>query len=301
MATNRLCLGTVQFGMNYGINNKVGQPSKESVFKMMDIARDNDIDIFDTAAAYGTAEELLGEYIRKNSIGNKIKVISKLLPNIIEDCGKEPKVIIEEEIVKSLKKLNIDILDGYLLHTPIYFYNPEIMEELHRCKQKGYVNNIGVSIYDMKHALDAAASGQIDYIQLPYSIFDQRVDQTDFFKIAKENNVIVYARSAFLQGLILMKQEEIPEHLEIAKDYLKRYNKITQKYSVNNIEAAMHFVLDNKEVDYLVFGVDTPEQLIKDIRISQDTINLRNCIEEVKLAFCDVEKSVIFPSLWSKK
>ena len=51
---SELCLGTVQFGMKYGINNKTGQPSEEACFEMMDLAISRGIQVIDTARAYGT-------------------------------------------------------------------------------------------------------------------------------------------------------------------------------------------------------------------------------------------------------
>jgi aryl-alcohol dehydrogenase-like predicted oxidoreductase len=48
---NKLCLGTVQFGLRYGINNQTGRPTREQVFAMLDLAVSQGILCFDTAAA----------------------------------------------------------------------------------------------------------------------------------------------------------------------------------------------------------------------------------------------------------
>ena len=301
MKNNKLCLGTVQFGMKYGINNQYGKPKRQDTFKMMDIARDKGIDVFDTAAAYGDAEEILGEYIKKMKLQSSIRVISKLRPNLIGDDCKNPQMIVENELIGSIKRLNIERLDGYLLHTPANFYNNGIMEGLSNCKKSGLVKNIGVSIYEMEHALDVVKSGTVDYIQIPYSIFDQRVDKTDFFNIARANKVTVYARSAFLQGLIFMNEENIPDFLEDARKHLKTYDGILKKYNLTRLEAAILFSYNNENVDYCVLGVDTAEQLIQDIDIVNRPIDYGECVSEIKAAFANMEKSVIFPSLWAKK
>lgn len=101
--TKKFCLGTVQFGMKYGINNRDGQPSKKEVFNILDVAIKNGINTFDTAAIYGCAEEILGEYISDRKCNEKIKVISKLRPNLINDDCKNAKAIIETEINRSLE------------------------------------------------------------------------------------------------------------------------------------------------------------------------------------------------------
>ncbi|NQT66477.1 MAG: aldo/keto reductase [Actinobacteria bacterium] len=138
----RLCLGTVQFGLNYGISNKKGKPLKEDVFEMMDVTIDRGINFFNTAAACGNAEKFLGEYIINRNLKNKISIISKLMPNLIDESCTNPQNIVEDEIKKSLKKINIDILDGYLLHTPTDFYNQGIMEGLEHCKEKSLVKTL---------------------------------------------------------------------------------------------------------------------------------------------------------------
>lgn len=298
---NKLCLGTVQFGLDYGINNKRGKPIKEDVFEMLDTAIYRGIDIFDTAVAYGNAEELLGEYVCKRACKNKVNIISKLKPNLIDESCKNPEFIVEEEIKKSLTKMNIDILEGYLLHTPTNFYDKGIMEGLIRSKEKGLVKNIGVSIYEFEHALDVVKSGMVDYIQIPYSIFDQRMDNGEFFEKAKDNNVKVFARSAFLQGLILMNENDIPEHLEHVKRYLKIYDNIIKEYGISRVEGAIKFSYNNPNIDYLVFGVDNKEQLLQNIDISENLKVDDMCIKKIKEALVDIEKSIIFPSLWARR
>ena len=60
-------MGTVQLGLDYGINKKK-KPSKEESIKILECAYNNGIKIFDTAQAYGTAEEIIGEFIEKNKL-----------------------------------------------------------------------------------------------------------------------------------------------------------------------------------------------------------------------------------------
>ncbi|KNZ42659.1 aldo/keto reductase [Acetobacterium bakii] len=298
---NRLCLGTVQFGLDYGVNNKKGKPSKDHVFEMLDIAVDRGLQYFDTAAAYGNAEELIGEYVASRGIKNKLEIISKLKPNLIDTNSKSPETVVEKEIINSLKKMNLEALNGYLLHTPTDFYNSEIMEGLVRSKEKGLVKNIGVSIYEFSHAMDVVSSDSVDYIQVPYSIFDQRMDRDLFFQKAKGNNVKVFARSAFLQGLLVMDGDSLPHHLEHAKRYLKIYEEILNKYRMTKIEGAIHFSYDNPNIDYVVFGVDNKEQLIKNLDIVDKNEINKDYLNSIKAALSNIEESIIFPSLWAKK
>lgn len=294
-----LCLGTVQFGMKYGINNTVGQPKKEDAFDMLDTAIENGIHIIDTARAYGTAELLLGEYINIRKNAGDFSIISKLRPNVIEENECDVKGAVYREIEETLRRLQVGQIEGYLLHTPHYIYNSEVMKALRELKEEKLVKHVGISIYDLQEGYAAIYTDEIDYIQLPYSILDQRGSKEGFLKKAKEAGMTVFTRSAFLQGLFMLDISQIPQHLQHTVPYLKKFNKLLEKYSVNKVAALEQFVLNEADIDYLVFGVDTKEQLLQDIDIFNNQGVPTEFIEEAKNIFGDVDKSVIFPSLWS--
>ena len=80
---------------------------------------------------------------------------------------------------------------------------------------------------------------------------------------------------------------------------MDQFEKLLDKYSVNKVDALIQFVGQEREIDYLVFGVDTKEQLLQDIGVHRGKSIPKELIEELKEAFVDIEKSIIFPSLWS--
>ena len=61
MNFNKIALGTAQFGLNYGVKNTTGKVKKEDIESILSLARDNNINIIDTAISYGTSEKILGE------------------------------------------------------------------------------------------------------------------------------------------------------------------------------------------------------------------------------------------------
>ena len=295
-----LCLGTVQFGMKYGINNQIDrQPTRQESFDMLDYAIGHGIDTIDTAYAYGEAEEIIGAYLKSHGKEKNLKVISKLRPNILDAEGFSEKVI-EQECKGSLRRLCVEQLDGYLLHTPEYVYNEKVMESLVKLKKEGYVNNIGVSIYDLKEGYAAIETGVVDYIQLPYSILDQRGIKEGFITAAKKVGIKIFTRSAFLQGLFMMRHTLIPKHLQRAVSYLQIMEDILKEYEVDKISAILQFVKYEKEIDYLVFGVEQKEQLEEDLRKANRTDVPVECIQRLKKEINNVEQAVIFPSLWAK-
>ena len=156
-----LCLGTVQFGMKYGINNRQGQPSMNDSVEMIKYAVDNGVKYIDTARAYGDAELVIGEYNKIYGVPKDIKIISKLRPNIIEADTKDVNSLIRDEFESSLKRMGVDKLNGYLLHTPEYIYNQNILDALLNLKEEKMVENIGVSIYDLKEGEQAIKTGII--------------------------------------------------------------------------------------------------------------------------------------------
>ncbi len=301
-ALEKLVLGTVQFGLEYGINNQNGKPDRKKSLEMLSFAYKKGITTFDTAFAYGDAEEILGEFLQNHNFNKKIKIITKLKPNVLSELetGKTTYDIIAANLNESLKRLKRTYVDGYLLHTPAYINNKEVVVTLSKLKDQGLVRNIGVSIYEEEDAINAAKIDEVDYIQIPYSIFDQRLDKTDFFKLAKKNGKKIFARSAFLQGLFFMAEEKIPSHLQNAKVYLRELDKIINKYNLTRQQAALTFSLKNKNIDYIVFGVDNQEQLKEDISIVEQNIDCEQCIKELKDKFINIEKNIIFPSLWKK-
>lgn len=294
-----LCLGTVQFGMKYGVNNQIGrQPAWEESFEMLDYAIDHGIDTIDTASVYGEAEQLLGSYFKKCTRRNEIKVISKLRPNVIES-GVQVEKTVQAECKTSLQKLGLERLNGYLLHTPEYIYNEDVLSALLQLKKDGYVENIGVSVYDLKEGYAAIDTGVVDYIQLPYSILDQRGMKEGFISKAKSAGVKVFTRSAFLQGLFMMKREAIPGHLQRAVPYLDTINIIISQYDTDMVSAILQFVKKEEDIDYLVFGVETKQQLEEDIlKAGQNSVS-DECIQQLKEQINNVSQSIIFPSLWA--
>lgn len=299
---NKLVLGIAQLGMKYGLNNTHGQPAKEESFSILDAALFAGINTFDTAHAYGTAEDILGEWIQSRSLADKVHIISKMKPHALNDYPDGTKAIdvVLAELGKSLKRLNIKSLDGYLFHSPHYIYLIHMIEGMQKAKKDGLVKNIGVSTYDEAEALQAVESG-IDYVQIPYNAFDQRLDATDFFEIAKKNKVTVFARSPFLQGLLLMQPNKLPPHLVSMRPQLEQFIVIAKHRNLTQAEAALLFVRTACRADHIVFGGETLEQLEENIGIMKNSATTdADWIVEMKEAFRDFNRGAINPSLWGR-
>lgn len=304
----KLALGTVAFGLDgYSLPNTAKpKPSVDKVMEMLDYAHGHGIEFLDTANAYGDAEDRIKLYG-----ADKFKITSKLKPNCLAGLSNsEILAKVKEELRTDLKRLGLSCLWGYYFHTPKYIYNKKAIAALMECKKEGLVENIGVSIYEPKDALYAIRAG-VDIIQVPYNILDQRLHKTDFFKRAKANGVIVFARQPFLKGLLTMSTEEFPQHLESAKSHVGQIDTIVNKYNFQRIMACLLFSLINPNVDYVVFGVDNLSQLRFNMNVNSSTAsaiqnwgaiaNFGQCYEELRATFQDIPDYIVMPSLWEKK
>ena len=288
---SKLVLGTAQLGMNYGIGNVHGAPTKDEAFAILDEAYAGDINTFDTSSDYGVAEEVLGEWIVARGIAGEIHIISKMNSTIAEG--------VPDQIKTSLRRLRLSHLDGYLLHTPQHLYDEQVMADLQEVKESGLTRHIGVSVYEPADALYALTCG-VDYIQMPYNAFDQRLDRTDFLARAKERGTEVFTRSPFLQGLLLMSPESVPPYLVSARPHLEHFIVIATRHQLSPLEAALIFAL-HLHADHVIFGAETILQLQDILHIAHQAESPHeDFIREIKHAFQDVDTNIVDPSLWRK-
>jgi aryl-alcohol dehydrogenase-like predicted oxidoreductase len=249
--TNKLVLGTVQFGMDYGITNLSGQPSKKDVYKILDFAWDKGIRRFDSAPGYGS-EILLGEFIKANGLQDQIKVLTKI-PSM--ENSNDYEVDISASVQTSIKVLGSSI-DVLFFHNPkdssLLYKNPNFLKKI----LKDYsISSIGVSVYDPDE-VEAHTGSQFELcFQFPFNVLDQRFAHVDIPKGKR------YARSIFLQGLLASKnrlrQGTSKELLKLQRDY----HQILIDHNLDPVRVSVSFVSQNNFVDYFLIGVDTIKQL----------------------------------------
>lgn len=289
--TAKLCLGTVQFGMQYGINNALGrQPTDAEVFAVLDTALAAGIQMFDTASAYGTSEEVLGSYhLSEKTVG----IVSKLTPGTADR-----KEAVLEGVRCSLHRLGAQKLFCYMLHRTEDLYKIGIMDGMCAAKECGLTEKIGVSVYEPKEAIRAAQDDRIDAVQIPYNVLDQRLDDCSFFELAKQNGKIIFARSAFLQGLLLMDPSTADKRVRGSGRWVEQFHEMAHACGCSPAEAAMLYALSHPCIDYIVFGVDTPYQLRENIRISERSLASAPCYVRLRGAFLNIPLKIIQPNLW---
>jgi len=287
--------------MDYGIRGK-RKPALPDSLEMLDYAIHNGITAIDTANAYGEAEDVVGAYIQKNgSIRHNVKLISKFRPNLLDNVSAEQYYpTMKQNLEESLRRLHIDYLDGYLLHSSRYVYNDEIIDALVRLKTEGLVKAVGVSIYEPDEAKAGITNNKLDFLQLPYSVLDQRMLHSGVFDWAKENGVKLHSRSAFIQGLILMKPEEVPPFLsKRAVPILQSLDEVCNETGLTRLQLAIGFVKRQTAVSHLVFGVRNLAQLRENISVFQQNLP-DDVIAILEQKFQNISADIVMPSLWAK-
>lgn len=296
----QLCLGTVQFGMDYGIRNQK-KPNLQDAIKYLDYATQNGICAIDTATAYGIAEQVTGEFLKKRTIPReKLFLSTKLLPNILDDVRTENFVaVIRENLQKSLQTLHLNYVDAYLLHSARYAHRPEILDALLEMKKEGLSVKVGVSVYESEEAISCIEHSGVGFIQAPYSIFDHRMKVDGVLEKIADSSCELATRSAFIQGLVSMCSEEVPPFLDEAKPILEKLDKMSRQTGWSRIELAIGYVKYERSISQIVFGIDSLEQLKEDIKAFQKNMP-RDMYQEIEKQFEGIRADIVMPSLWKK-
>ena len=296
----KLCLGTVQFGLDYGIRGQK-KPDMEDAIAWMDYATQNGINAIDTARAYGTAEEVVGNFLKLRTIPReKLYISTKFKPNMLDEYERADYIdVITDELQGQLKTLHTDYVDAYVFHSARYAFDEDRIGALAEVKEKGLSRKIGVSVYEPEEAIACFRNKKVDFIQLPYSIFDHRMKDAGVLDHPEKGDCEIHSRSAFIQGLITMKEVDVPPYLEKAKPILKKITEICEREHISRVALAMQYVKREKSISHLVFGVDSLEQLKEDIDFFNSDMD-QVFLENVGKEFDGIEADIVMPSLWKK-
>ncbi len=256
------------------------------------------ISTFDTAPDYGESEVLLGEFF--NGKANKAinPVIMTKLPKRIP--GVSLHSFIAESINKSRSKLGLEKINYYLLHDPEDVYNKDLINILVSYKEKGLINELGASVYSLKEALAAIDNG-IKVLQVPINIFDHRFTDHKFLNTCRQNDILLIARSIFLQGLFFCDPGFLPQPLNKAKMFLHELYNISRYENIPVHELAIKFVFRVEEINHAVIGSDSTEQLEDNVNASEGPELPETLCNRLKENFKDIPREITDPRFWKKE
>lgn len=251
----KLCLGTAQFGMNYGIKNFRGKIPDNEITEILNYASNNSITTIDTASAYGNSEAILGKCM--SNTNSNFKFITKYQDGIdISPC---------ESIDNSLKSINIQVLYGYLFHNfSIYKKQPDYMDDFIKLKEAGKTKKIGFSLYYPCEAEFIMKNNiPCDIVQIPYNLFDQRFSY--LFNDLNKYGIEIHVRSIFLQGLLLMDESKLNNGFISIKDKFKKIMIIANKHNINVATLCLSIAANNNAITCIVIGIDSINNLMDNV------------------------------------
>ena len=281
----KLCLGSAQFGLNYGVNNLRGKIPEEEVFDILNYAVNNGIEFIDTAYDYGDSEKVIGRFIRSSDKGKQLKVVSKL----------PKRENVYEILTETLNNLGIKKLYGYLVHNFDFFLrNPDIWQIFLKLKNEGKVEKIGFSLYYPEEYYKIE-NFKFDVLQIPFNIFDQRF--SNLLALFKKKGIEVYARSVFLQGLVFKNPNELCGKFSKLKEKLFYINSLSEKFKIPLSAIFLNFVVINENIDKVVIGVDN----LANLKTNIDNLKFQNIIRKLYpqlLELKEIDEDIVVPTRW---
>jgi len=278
---SKIALGSVQFGVNYGISNSFGKTPSAEVSRILESAKVHGIETIDTSYNYGDSESVLGS----NPLSS-FKIVSKFP---FPKDGKTLDGILSE----SLQRLNVSSIYGWLCHEPDQLIaNPSIYSEARYAQEKGLVIKIGASVYTPEQLIKIISLiGIPDIVQVPFNILDRRFES--ILVELKSAGTEIHVRSAFLQGVLLMSPNELPPFFQPLKAWLSEFNEAFPTIELK-INAALKFCLNHPAIDKTVVGINTIEQLEMNITALKQQDSSFPSIPN------DLPLEIIIPSMWPK-
>ncbi|MEE8059470.1 MAG: aldo/keto reductase [Pseudomonadales bacterium] len=253
----KIALGTVQFGLDYGVANESGRVSPAEVERIFARAKDCKMFTVDTAYAYGESERVLGHYGLDEG---KWQIVTKIpcFPDTELDAN-----AVSHFFNESMSRLQIESLYGLLIHDADALLSVKgacAYQQLERLREQGLVKKIGASIYTSAQLNSLLENYQLDLVQLPLNVLDQRLLQTGDLDKLKDHGIEIHVRSAFLQGLLLMPADKIPDYFSRHRWIFEQFQTCREKLELSALEACIGFVQSLPQVDKVVVGVNSLEQ-----------------------------------------
>jgi len=293
----QIALGTMMFGA-------WGNPDRDACRRMVDIALDAGVTLFDTADIYdfGVSEAILGDAVR----GRRDRVVlATKFANAMDDDpahrGGSPRWV-RDAATDSLRRLGVDHIDLYQMHRP----DPDVpfaetLGELDALVQEGLVRAIGTSTFPAEQLVEAQWDAdrlglhRPDTEQPPYSILCRGAERA-VFPVCRRYDIgaLVWAplNGGWLTGKYRRDQppppssraEREPDHFDhggswrdTKLDLVERLSAIADDAGLTLTSLAIGFVLAHPVVSAVLLGPRTPEQLMDllahvDVTLDADTL-----------------------------
>lgn len=257
----KLALGSVQFGLPYGARKRSAAVSGDEVRRMLAWAWSHDIDLIDTAPAYGNAEAVIAAHRPANA---QFEIVTKLA-RISDDNG--PSAVLDA-VRQSFELNGGRSLWGVLVHHAPDLLGPggdSLFNGLSRLRDEGVTRRVGVSVYDPETLASVLARFPVEVVQLPLNVLDQRFMQTGSLDDLARRGIEVHVRSIFLQGMLLVEPAKLPAHLQPARRQMERLRRDAAEAGIDPGSALFGYARTCNSVGRVVIGADSVDDLMANV------------------------------------
>jgi spore coat polysaccharide biosynthesis protein SpsF len=304
---SKLCFGTVQLGIPYGIANATGMPDAAQAVRLLTAAYAQGVTLFDTARAYGTAESLLGSALSKGGMADAT-IITKLSPlDGLSEAEPETSLCdkVTDSVSLSLHSLRLASLPYVLLHRAHHLqaHGGKIWRQLLRLRQQGLIEKLGVSVATPEEAHEALRMAEIECVELPFNMLDWRWESAGIpTLLAARPDVLVLARSALLQGLLAQKAEiwpVIPK--EDAHNIVTMMENFASRFErKNRVDLCLAYARAQPWIDSVIVGMETMEQVQENLQMfALPALDSAAC-GDIRRQFSHTDATLLNPALWPR-
>ena len=282
LMVSRVCLGTMGFGTPGKLFPWcVGYETSEAIVKE---CLDNGINFFDTANVYteGESEEFLGRALKKYARREEVVIATKCGINMQKEARPNTKglsrKLIFDEVEKSLKRLDTEYIDLYIVHHPdMDTPAEETMSALNDLIKMGKIRYIGASNMRAwqfaKYQYCAEKNGWAKFISLqnPHNIFE-REDEREVFPMLEDMGVSLTAYKVLSGGRLSRKENEKTarsetQHLsEKEVEMNARIEKVAEKHGCSKADVLISWELSKKPIDVVLVGTTRPGRITDTVK-----------------------------------
>jgi aryl-alcohol dehydrogenase-like predicted oxidoreductase len=294
--TPGLALGTVQLGKDYGVANRTGAPGPEQAREILEEAVRAGVECLDTAPNYGESQRIIGRFLRRHR-AREPWLITKVPTGQVREGDPYPQA--REILDQARAEADWRRPPGFILqYGPDARSRPGLLPALVRLKEEGLAGEVGLSAYGPEDVETFLATPGLGLLQAPFNLMDQRL--APYLPELSHRGSVVMARSVYLQGLFFLDPDRLPPFLAQARGRLLALRELCAELGRGPAELALAAVRDTPGLTSLVVGVESREQLRRNLELMRAPPLPADQRERVLAAMAGAPAEVINPVLWGQ-
>lgn len=319
LGTSEIFVSEIGFG-TWGIGgategaSSYGPTDDLESIRALETAFDNGINFFDTATAYGKAEELIGQTFRGHKrqqiiIATKVGITKHYTQPDFSETN------ITSTVQNSLKRLQTDYIDLLQLYNPPFNELPidDILNALGKMKNNGLIRAMGASVKSPDDGLSALSFPGIKILQTNLNMLDQRGIDNGLLERAGNLGVGIIARTPLCFGFLTGKitsldfdsqdiRSKLPrEQLEAWLRAVELFSNINPYPDGHMSQFALRFCLDSPGVSTVISGPVTTEEVLDNVAACRLPPLDQEVIRNIRNIYLDNGQFFVKPAIENKK